>query len=100
MLQCPSNNSDEEMAKKKEPAKPLKKAKRYRKAHKKGLAWAPIRKLMGSVGAQIVARDAVETLKRHLEETAVDLTTKAMKFTKLANRKKIQASDIDLAIKM
>lgn len=80
--------------------KKLKKAKKYRKAHKGGLAWAPIRRLMDQVGANIVARDAVDYLKRLLEEEIVDLTQRAMKFTELAKRKKVQADDIEMAIKM
>jgi DNA-binding protein len=62
-------------------------------------AWSPVRKLMKSVGAQIVARDAVELLIADLEETAKKLTKKALGFAKHAKRKKVSKDDMDLAIK-
>ena len=68
-------------------------------ARKRALAWAPIRGLMKSVGAQIVARDAVDMMIKHLEETAKELTTKALKFTRHAKRIKLTKDDLELAIK-
>jgi hypothetical protein len=49
-------------------------------------------------GAEIVSRDAVESLLYYLEERSKQLTAAALKFAKHAKRKKITASDIQLAI--
>lgn len=62
-------------------------------------AWSPIRRLMKQQGASIVARDAVDLLIEHLEQTAKDLTEQARQFTQHANRKKITKQDLLLAIK-
>ncbi|MHA1684575.1 MAG: histone-like protein [Promethearchaeota archaeon] len=67
-------------------------------AKKKGLAWSPIRDLMKSVGAQIVARDAVDLLKKTLEERAKDVTTTALKITRHGKRTKISRDDVEMAI--
>ena len=68
-------------------------------AKKRYFAWSPLRSLMNSVGAKIVARDAVDYLMTDLEEKAVALTKKAITFAKHAKRKKITQEDISLAIK-
>jgi histone H3/H4 len=78
--------------------KEMKKAKRYRKAHKKGLALSPIRDLMGDVGAEMVAKNAVGYLKHHLEDEIVDLTKRALQITEHANRKKVTKGDLQMAI--
>ena len=64
------------------------------------LAWSPIRELMGGVGASVVARDAVDLLRDYLEETATEITRKAMQLTKHSKRTKVTASDIELVLKM
>ena len=69
-------------------------------AKKKALAWSPVRDLMKSVGAQIVARDAVDLLINHLEETAKDITAAALKLTRHSKRTKLTKSDIELVLKM
>ena len=61
-------------------------------------AWSPLRALMKKAGAEIVSREAVESLLFYLEERSKKLTTAALKFAKHAKRKKITASDIQLAI--
>ncbi|MBD3350696.1 MAG: histone [Candidatus Lokiarchaeota archaeon] len=61
-------------------------------------AWSPVRALMKDAGAEIVARDAVDTLLYHLEEQAKALTEAALTITKHANRKKITDGDMKLAI--
>jgi histone H3/H4 len=61
-------------------------------------AWSPLRALMKKAGAEIVSRDAVESLLFYLEERSKKLTTAALKFAKHAKRKKITQSDMQLAI--
>jgi histone H3/H4 len=69
-------------------------------ANKKHFAFSPVRDLMKSVGAQIVARDAVEALIAYLETVGTDLTTKALKFTRHGKRAKLTRADLDLAMKI
>lgn len=69
-------------------------------AKRKALAWSPVRDLMKSVGAQIVARDAVDMLIGFLEEKAKDITTSALKLTRHSKRTKLTKEDIDLVLKM
>ncbi len=66
---------------------------------KRSFAWSPVRKLMKKNGANIVARNAVDTLIMDLEETATALTKKALAFAHHAKRKKISKDDMALAIK-
>lgn len=66
---------------------------------KRSFAWSPLRKLMRKSGANIVARDAVDTLILNLEETTLTLTQKALGFAQHAKRKKITKDDVLLAIK-
>ena len=68
-------------------------------AKKRYFAWSPLRTLMNSVGAKIVARDAVDYLMAYLEDKAINLTKKALVFAKHAKRKKITQEDIQLAIR-
>ena len=68
-------------------------------AKRRYFAWSPIRRLMASVGAKIVARDAVRFLIEWLEATTIDMTKRAQVFAKHAKRKKITKSDISLVIK-
>ena len=67
---------------------------------KKALAWSPVRNIMKSVGAQVVARDAVDLMISFLEETAKSITTDALKLTRHSKRTKIMRDDIDLVLKM
>jgi histone H3/H4 len=69
-------------------------------AHTKTLAWSPIRNLMKSVGAQVVARDAVDALISVLVESGKEITTKAMRIMRLSKRVKLTKGDIDLSIKL
>lgn len=69
-------------------------------AKKKALAWSPIRTLMKNVGAQIVARDAVDLMINVLEDEIKDITAKALKLTRHSKRTKLTKEDIELAIKM
>ena len=55
---------------------------------------------MKSVGAQIVARDAVDLMIKALEEDIKDITTKAMKITRHSKRTKLTKDDIELILKM
>jgi len=55
---------------------------------------------MKSVGAQVVARDAVDLMISFLEETAKSITTDALKLTRHSKRTKIMRDDIDLVLKM
>jgi len=65
---------------------------------KKVFAWSPIRSLMKNIGAEIVAKDAVDVLISVLEETAKKITNAAMEFSRHARRKKLTLSDMELAI--
>jgi histone H3/H4 len=67
---------------------------------KRSLAWSPIRDLMKSVGAQIVARDAVDLMIAVLEEKAKAITADALKLTRHSKRIKLTRADIDLVLKM
>ncbi len=69
-------------------------------AKKKALAWSPVRDLMKSVGAQIVARDAVDLLISFLEDSAKDVTSAALKLTRHSKRTKLTREDIDLVLKL
>ncbi len=62
-------------------------------------AWSPLRALMSSVGAKIVAREAVSYLIEHLESKSIDMTTRALTLARHAKRKKITKADIALVIK-
>ena len=54
---------------------------------KKVFAWSPIRKLMKDNGAEMVARDAVDSLISYLEGAARRITNKALEMTRHAGRK-------------
>lgn len=64
------------------------------------LAWSPVRDLMKSVGASIVARDAVNLMIKYLEEEATRVTSQAMKLTRHSKRTKVTKEDIELALKL
>lgn len=67
---------------------------------KKAFAWSPVRDMMKSVGAQVVARDAVDLMINFLEEKGKAITTDALKLTRHAKRTKLTRDDIDLVLKM
>jgi histone H3/H4 len=69
-------------------------------AKKNLLAWAPVRDLMKSVGAQIVARDAVDKMIDVLVDRAKLLTADALKLTRHAKRTKLTKEDIELVLKL
>jgi histone H3/H4 len=58
-----------------------------------------LRRLMKSEGnASIVALDAVMALQEHLNDTAIEITKKALALAKHAKRKTINKADIKLSI--
>ena len=61
---------------------------------------APVRRLMGSMGCEVVARDAVAKMRTHLMETAKKISKKASEIMENAGRKKISADDVALAINL
>ena len=67
---------------------------------KRVFASSPLRALMKNVGAEIVARAAVEVSLYYLEERAKELTDVALRLAKHSKRKKITADDMKLAIRM
>ena len=67
---------------------------------KKVFAWSPVRKLMKDNGAEMVAREAVDALIDYLEKAARGVTRKALEMTRHAQRKKLTANDMDLAMKL
>lgn len=69
-------------------------------ASKRGIARAPIRELMKSVGAQIVEKSAVTEMKAQLEDAIKACTTNALKLTRHSKHTKVSRDDIDLAMKM
>ena len=62
-------------------------------------AWSPLRALMGSQGAKIVAREAVGYLIEYLEQKSIDMTVRALILARHAKRKKISKADIALVVK-
>ena len=69
-------------------------------ATKKTFAWSPIRDLMRSSGAEMVAHDAVDQLIEHLEDRARQITMKALEMTRHANRKKVIKADVEMAYEL
>lgn len=72
-------------------------AKKQAPAKKKGavyIAKAPIRRLMKSQGAKLVAAEALNKLIGYLENAAADITKESIKLTKADKRKRITALDI------
>jgi histone H3/H4 len=53
---------------------------------------------MAKAGAEIVSREAVESLLNYLEDRSKKLTTVALTFAKHSKRKKISKGDMALAI--
>lgn len=62
-------------------------------------AKSPVREMMKSNGAQIVAKDAVELLIDHIQQAAKQITRMSTLYAMHAKRKKITRDDILLSIK-
>ena len=60
---------------------------------------ATMEKIISEAGAARVSEDAKKELKRILEEYAVGIAEKAIKFAGHAGRKTIKSEDIKLALK-
>ena len=58
---------------------------------------APVKRIITNVGVERVSDEAVDELINVLEEYGEEISRKAIKFAKHANRKTIKASDISLA---
>lgn len=69
-------------------------------AKRKAIAWSPVRAIMKSVGASMVARDAVDYLVKYLIELAEDITKKALIITRHGKRTKISKADLELVLGM
>jgi histone H3/H4 len=69
-------------------------------AKKRYFAWSPLRAIMASVGAKIVARDAVDYLIDYLQKKTIELTKQSIVYARHAGRKKVTTADIDLAINL
>ena len=69
-------------------------------AKRKALAWSPVRDLMKSVGAQVVAHDAVNMMISFLEDKAKEITANALKLTRHSKRTKLTKNDIDRVLKL
>jgi histone H3/H4 len=77
---------------------------------KKIFAWSPIRnlgstsetdrRLMKDNGAEMVARDAVDSLIDYLEKLARKTTNRALEMTRHAGRKKLTIEDMEMAIEL
>ena len=68
-------------------------------AGKKGmLAVSPIRRIMKKGGADIVSKEALGFLIKHLENYAIKLTGKAVNLANHSKRKTVQAKDLELAL--
>ena len=63
------------------------------------IAKAPIRRLMKSYGANLVAEEALLALIAHLESYGADVTKKALEIASKDKRKKASADDIAAAVK-
>ena len=55
---------------------------------------APIKRIMKNAGAERVSEDAVEQFRDRLEELAEERAETARSYTRNANRKTVQASDV------
>ncbi len=66
----------------------------------KVFAWSPIRELMKSSGAEMVAKAAVDELIGYLEKYAKELTVKGLEMCRHAGRKKLIQDDIEMALNL
>jgi len=69
-------------------------------AKKNTFAWKPTRDLMKSVGALIVARDAVDFLNNYMADNAKALVSDALKLTHHSKRQKLTRDDLELVAKL
>lgn len=67
---------------------------------KHSIQLAPMNRLLRRAGAQRVSKSAKEVLRNLLEEFAVEVGRKAVKFAKHANRTTVKGVDIQLACKV
>lgn len=65
--------------------------------HMAFLPLAPIERLMKSSGAERLGMDAVKAMRDLMEKEVEEITQRAVKFSKHAKRKTVQAEDIMLA---
>lgn len=69
-------------------------------AKPKKLPWSPVRGIMKSKGALIVARDAVDFMISKALELIEEKTAAALQLTRHAKRTKLTRDDLDLVFKM
>ena len=63
------------------------------------LPLAAMEKLLKKAGASRVSEDAKEALREVLEEKALEIGGKSLRFAEHSGRKTVKASDIRLAVK-
>ena len=59
---------------------------------------ATIERIIKEAGAERVSEDAKKALNAYVEDQALKVAKKAIKFAELAKRKTVKAEDIELAI--
>lgn len=67
---------------------------------KAALPWSPIRDIMKSKGALIVARDAVNFMRSKAIEMIEDTTEAALKLTRHSKRTKLTRADLEMILKL
>jgi histone H3/H4 len=59
-------------------------------------AKAQVKRLIKKSGGKRVSKDAVNTLSQLMEDKALEVTAKALKFAKYAKRRTVKASDFEM----